>query len=315
MKLVTCLAGLALLGATACSATVPGTAAPTPAPTAGPAANQPPRPAFGAYLDAEMSFPDLATLSGQTGLKHVVLSFVLAKGGACEPAWGGTEPMDSLKGSIESFRAAGGSVTAATGGAEGAYLENVCANPTDLAAAYTKILDATGTNLLDVDIEQNVQIDKVIGALGLLQRDRGTDITLTLPTELEGLGPGQLNLVKKAAATKLDVTVNIMDMNLDAGGDFGKAMVRAGVRQDQRRRQARHLVARTGLRHLLGPAGGAAGLQRDRAAGLRLHPPARGVHRSDARLTGSRTGGGCRSPAATPSSRSALVKTSSWTAA
>jgi len=80
LKLVTCLAGLALLGATACSATVPGTAAPTPAPTAGPAANQPPRPAFGAYLDAEMSFPDLATLSGQTGLKHVVLSFVLAKG-------------------------------------------------------------------------------------------------------------------------------------------------------------------------------------------------------------------------------------------
>ena len=333
-----CLAGLALLGATACSATVPGAAAPTPAPTAGPAADQPPRPAFGAYLDASMSFPDLATLAGQTGLKHVVLSFVLAKGGACEPAWGGTEPMDSLKGSIESFRAAGGSVTAATGGAEGAYLENVCANPTDLAAAYTKILDATGTNLLDVDIEQDVQIDKVIGALGQLQRDRGTDITLTLPVDLEGLGPGQLNLVKKAAATKLDVTVNIMDMNLDAGGDFGKAMVRAaqtvltqlrkvypndtkaeqyrrlgitmmigrndtgrdhpargqpdgaGVRQDQRRRQARHLVARTGLRHLLGPAGGAAGLQRDRAAGLRLHPPARGVHRPDARLTGSTDG-------------------------
>jgi len=228
VKLVTCLvACLALLGPTACSATVSGTAAPTPAPTAAPAANPPPRPAFGAYLDAEMSFPDLATLSAQTGLKHVVLSFVLAKDGACEPAWGGSEPMDSLKGSIESFRAVGGSVTVATGGAEGAYLENVCANPTDLAAAYTKILDATGTNLLDVDIEQNVQIDKVIGALGLLQRDRGTDITLTLPTELEGLGPGQLNLVKKAAATKLDVTVNIMAMNLDAGGDFGKAMVRA----------------------------------------------------------------------------------------
>jgi len=228
VKLVTRLvACLALLGATACSATVSGTAAPTPAPTAGPAANPPPRPAFAAYLDAEMSFPDLATLSGQTGLKHVVLSFVLAKDGGCEPAWGGSEPMDSLKGSIESFRAVGGSVTVATGGAEGAYLENVCANPADLAAAYTKVLDATGTNLLDVDIEQNVKIDKVIEALGLLQRARGTDITLTLPTELDGLGPGQLNLVKKAAATKVDITVNIMDMNLDTRGDFGTAMVRA----------------------------------------------------------------------------------------
>ena len=228
MKLVTCLvAGLALLGAAACSATVPGAAAPTPAPTAGPGAPPPPRPAFAAYLDAEMSFPDLATLSGQTGLKHVVLSFVVAKDGACEPAWGGSEPMDSLKGSIESFRRAGGSVTVATGGAEGAYLENVCANPADLAAAYAKILDGTGTNLLDVDIEQNVQIDKVIDALGLVQRARGTDITLTLPTELDGLGPGQLNLVKKAAATKVDLTVNIMDMNLDTRGDFGTAMVKA----------------------------------------------------------------------------------------
>ena len=226
MKLVTRLvACLALLGATACSATVPGAAAPTT--TAAPSPAAAPRPAFAAYLDAEMSFPDLATLSGQTGLKHVVLSFVLAKDGACEPAWGGSEPMDSLKGSIESFRAVGGSVTVATGGAEGAYLENVCANPTDLAAAYTKVLDATGTNLLDVDIEQNVKIDKVIEALGLLQRARGTDITLTLPTELDGLGPGQLNLVKKAAATKVDITVNIMDMNLDTRGDFGTAMVRA----------------------------------------------------------------------------------------
>lgn len=225
MKLVTRLvAGLALLGAAACSATVPGTAAPTPAPAPPAAAS---RPAFGAYLDAEMGFPDLATLSQQTGLKHVVLAFVLAKDGACDPAWGGSEPIDSLKGSVEAFRAVGGSVTAATGGAEGKYLETACANPTDLAAAYTKILDATGTNLLDVDIEQDVQIDKVIDALGLLQRARGTDITLTLPTELDGLGPGQLNLVKKAAATKVDITVNIMDMNLDTRGDFGNAMVKA----------------------------------------------------------------------------------------
>ena len=174
-----------------------------------------------------MAFPDLATLSQQTGLKHVVLSFVLAKGNTCEPAWSGTEAMDSLKGSIEAFRAVGGSVTVATGGAEGTYVENTCANATDLAGAYTKILDATGTNLLDIDIEQNVQIDKVIDALGQVQRARGTDITLTLPVELDGLGPGQLNLVKKAAATKLAVTVNIMDMNLDTRGDFGKAMVQA----------------------------------------------------------------------------------------
>ena len=87
------------------------------------------------------------------------------------------------------FRAAGGSVTIATGGAEGTYLENACGSAADLAAAYTKILDATGTNLLDIDIEHDVQIDKVIDALGQVQRARGTDITLTLPVDLAVSAP------------------------------------------------------------------------------------------------------------------------------
>ena len=87
------------------------------------------------------------------------------------------------------FRAAGGSVTIATGGAEGTYLENACGSAADLAGAYTKMLDATGTNLLDIDIEHDVQIDKVVDALSQVQRARGTDITLTLPVDLDGLGP------------------------------------------------------------------------------------------------------------------------------
>lgn len=229
LKVVNCLvAGLVLLVPTACSASVPGAPGPTPsaAPAAPPAA-RPARPAFGAYLDPSVSVPNLPALAAQTGLKHISLSFVLAKGGACDPAWGGTEPLDSLKGTIDGFRAVGGSVTVATGGADGTYVENACGSSADLARAYTKILDATGTNLLDVDIEEAVQIDKVIDALAQVQRARGTDVTLTLPVDLDGLGPGQLNLVKKAAATNLAVTVNIMDMDFEAPGDWGKAMVRA----------------------------------------------------------------------------------------
>ena len=121
----------------------------------------------------------------------------------------------------------GGSVSIATGGAEGTYLEVACTTAADLAGAYTKILDASGTNLLDIDIEHDVQIDKVIDALGQVQRARQTDITLTLPVDLAGLGPGQLNLVKKAAATNLAIRVNIMNMNFEASGDRGKALVRA----------------------------------------------------------------------------------------
>lgn len=228
MKLVTCLvAGLVLLGPAACSATVPGAPAPTTSPTAGPGTAPPRRPAFGPYLDTSMPIPDLQTLAETTGLKHVVLSFVLAKDNTCTPGWGDGEAIESLRGTIEAFRAVGGSVTIATGGAEGTYLEVACTTPADLAGAYTKILDASGTNLLDVDIERDVQIDKVIDALGQVQRARGTDITLTLPVDLAGLGPGQLNLVKKAAATNLAIRVNIMNMNFEASGDRGKALVRA----------------------------------------------------------------------------------------
>ena len=118
-------------------------------------------------------------------------------------------------------------MTIATGGADGTYIENACRTATDLAGAYTKILDATGTNLLDIDVEHDVTIDKVIDALSQVQRARGTDITLTLPVDLDGLGPGQLNLVKRAAAVNLAVTVNIMDMDFTARGDWGKAMVAA----------------------------------------------------------------------------------------
>ncbi len=227
MRLVTCLvAGLALLpGLTACSTTMPGAPAPAqPAPTTSAPST---RPAFGAYLDISVATPDLAALGAQTGLKHVVLAFVLAKGNGCEPAWAGTDPLDTPKDTIDAFHAAGGSVTIATGGADGTYLENACRTATDLAGAYTKILDATGTNLLDIDIEHDVTIDKVIDALSQVQRARGTDITLTLPVDLDGLGPGQLNLVKRAAAVNLAVTVNIMDMDFNARGDWGKAMVAA----------------------------------------------------------------------------------------
>ncbi len=234
------MAGTALLlGLTGCSSAVPGepASATSPTTTSGPVTSHsapatrsaPPaaRPAFGPYVDTSVPLPNLAALAAQTGLKHVVLAFVVAGDGECDPAWSRTDPLDSLKAPIDAFSAAGGSVTIATGGADGTYIENACPSAADLAAAYTKILDATGTNLLDIDIEHDVQIDKVIDALSRVQRARGTDITLTLPVDLAGLGPGQLRLVQRAAAVNLAITVNIMDMDFHADGDWGRAMVAA----------------------------------------------------------------------------------------
>jgi chitinase len=220
-RLIGFFVGLALVtGLTACSTTVPGAPA---AATSSAAA----RPAFGPYLDISVQQPDLAAVAKQTGLKHVNLAFALSNKGACDPAWGGTQPVDALKTQIDAFKAAGGSVSAATGGAVGSYLENACGSATDLAAAYQKLLDGTGTNLLDVDIETGIDAAKVVDALSQVQRSRGTDITLTLPVDLGGLPAPSLDLVQRAAAANVTVTVNVMDMNFKTGGNWGQAMVDA----------------------------------------------------------------------------------------
>jgi chitinase len=215
------LIGLTMVALTACSTTVTGAPA---AATGSPAAA---RPAFGAYLDISVKQPDLAAVAKQAGLKHVNLAFALASNGACDPAWGGNQPIDALKPQIDAFKAAGGSISVATGGAVGNYLENACATAGDLAGAYTKLLDATGTNLLDVDIETGIDTAKVVDALSQVQHSRGTDITLTLPVDLGGLPAPALDLVQRAAAANVTVTVNIMDMNFKTGGNWGQAMVDA----------------------------------------------------------------------------------------
>ncbi len=220
-RLICFFVGLALMvGLSACSTTVSGS--PAVATSAGSA-----RPAFAPYVDISIKRPDLVAVAKQTGLKHVTLAFALSANGACEPAWGGTQPLDALKGEIDAFKAVGGSVSAATGGAVGSYLENACGSAADLAGAYEKLLDASGTNFLDVDIEAPVRNDVVVDALSQLQRKRGTDITLTLPVDLGGLPAPTLDLVQRAAAANVAVTVNAMDMNFRTGGNWGQAMVDA----------------------------------------------------------------------------------------
>lgn len=219
--LATFLTAAALvLGLTGCQTAIAGS------PSAAPSSPSPVM--FTPYVDISIKRPDLVAIAKATGLKHVTLAFALAGKGGCDPAWGGTQPLDALKPDIDGFRAAGGDVSVATGGAVGAYLENACTSGADLADAYGKLLDATGAINLDVDIEAPVKPDVVIDALSRLQTARGTGITLTLPIDLAGLTPGGLDLVQRAAAAHVVTTVNGMDMNFKTGGDWGQAMVDAG---------------------------------------------------------------------------------------
>ena len=161
---------------------------------------------------------------------------------------------------------------------------------------------------------------------------RGTDITFTLPVDLGGIPAERLDLVQKAAAANVPVTVNIMAMNFKTGGNWGQAMVdSAQATLDQLRKiypnaseavQNRTLsitvmigrndvgvitqpddaqkvidfaksrgVGRLGFWALARDNGalrqegqGPAGLQRDRAEGLAVHPAVRELHRPDVRV-------------------------------
>jgi chitinase len=185
--------------------------------------------AFAPYLDISVPRPDLGKVAEATGSKHVNLAFALAGGGGCVPSWGGQLAVDDpkLKAEVDALRKAGGDVTVATGGATGSYLENACKTSEELAGAYTKLLDTMGTNRLDVDIEAPAPADVIVDALSRVQRERNTVITLTLPIALGGLNEQGLDLVKRAAAAKVELTVNGMDMNFKTGGNWGQAMVDA----------------------------------------------------------------------------------------
>lgn len=210
-----------LLALTGCTSAVAGTPSAAPAAVLAPVRVAP-------YVDVSVQRPDLAAVASETGLRHVVLAFALS-GGDCRPAWGGKVAVDdpALRAEVDAFRAAGGDVTVATGGAVGTYLENACGTADELAGAYGVLLDAMGTNRLDVDVETGVRPDVIVAALAQVQGSRGTAITLTLPIDLAGLTPAGLDLVNRAAAAGVEVTVNGMDMNFRTGGDWGQAMVDA----------------------------------------------------------------------------------------
>jgi len=163
--------------------------------------------------------------------REFVLAFLLAREGRCEPVWGSERALSdpALLADIAAVRAAGGSVTAASGGATGEYLENSCASPADLARAYTAALDATGADRLDVDVEAIVPTDLVADALARVQDDRGTAITLTLPVAdaERGLESAYLPLVRALTARDVEITVNAMLMNFPVSGTWTDSLLAA----------------------------------------------------------------------------------------
>jgi len=186
---------------------------------------------FTPYVDVTGTHTSLSALAATTGQKNYVLAFVLAQESSCQASWGGTKALgdSALLQEIADLKAQGGSVTVATGGANGTYLENACSTVDSLVAAYENVLDTVGTNSLDLDIEQSVDVGKVTQALKQLQDARGTSIMLTLKVQnaSTGLTNDAMELLRAAQSAGVDVTVNAMLMNFADTGDWGSDLVTA----------------------------------------------------------------------------------------
>jgi chitinase len=219
-------------------------------------------PVVAPYLDIVSGSADVSAVHAATGQADFTVAFVVAGGPrACTPTWGGTTAIDdaTIGAQLHAIAAVGGEVVVATGGQDGTYLENAC-SAAGLAAAYEKILDVTGSNFLDLDIEQPVTPATITAALATVRKDRGTAITFTLPVDGEevGLTGAGIALLRGARAAGLDVTVNAMIMNFPPAGDWAAALsaatesVKADVASVWTERSDREVYAMIGVTPMIG---------------------------------------------------------------
>ncbi|MFF1698235.1 chitinase [Streptomyces sp. NPDC058257] len=159
------------------------------------------------------------------------LAFVVADGSDCTPVWGGTTDIDSeaVASRIAKLKKTGGAVRVSFGGAAGKELALTCDSASRLAAAYAKVLDATGATEADFDMEGDALTDSASvarrsDAIALLQKERGLKATFTLPAMPSGLTADSVALLDSANDHDARVsTVNIMAMNYGTSytGDMG----------------------------------------------------------------------------------------------
>ncbi|MFI6096768.1 cellulose binding domain-containing protein [Lentzea sp. NPDC051213] len=183
------------------------------------------------YVDITMPSPSLIDVANATGQKVFTLAFALGSSAGCSPAWGGTVPLNDSRivNDVNALKARGGSVIVATGGAMGPYLEHVCSTADSLYNAYVAVLNAVGSNSLDVDVEATIPHAIVNTALKRLQDTRGTTISYTMRIQGQdyGMDPYSVSVLQDAAAKGVTVLVNPMLMNFGYTGNWGDAMVAA----------------------------------------------------------------------------------------
>ncbi|SDT77092.1 chitinase [Actinoplanes derwentensis] len=173
--------------------------------------------------------PDPAEVVAATGVQAFTLAFVVA-GDGCEPVWTGETGLTGgvHDEAIQAIEAAGAEVIPSIGGWSGDKLGPACSTAQELAGAYQKVIDATGTTTIDVDIENadefqdhDVQ-DRILEALKLVKEDNpGLRTILTFSTSTTGPNADGQRLIARAAELDADIDVfTQMPFNFAEGTDI-----------------------------------------------------------------------------------------------
>jgi chitinase len=187
------------------------------------------------YSTLDSNAPNLGQVMSATGQKAFDMAFILASGGACAPAWDGTDPVSSdsqVAAVISGVRSDGGDVIVSAGGYNGTKLGQVCGSAAATAAAYQQVITTYGLHAFDFDLEEpeienSTAIAYEVGAAQILQReDPGLFISITMPSTTTGanyFGQLLLNEAKSLGFTPNDYTI----MPFDGGFSGSSSQVTA----------------------------------------------------------------------------------------
>ena len=170
---------------------------------------------------------DMAADEAATGLKFYTLAFLIPQSG-CTPEWeDGGYSVGQFNSQISSLQSSGGNVIISFGGADGGELAQTCTSVSSLTAAYANVVNTTGVDRLDFDIEGGVLSDTSATslrdqALAALQAENpSVQVDFTLAVAPNGLPTGtgsEYALLQDAKSKGVKVSqVNLMTMDFGDG--------------------------------------------------------------------------------------------------
>jgi chitinase len=207
---------------------------------------------FAPYSYDASSQTDLVALARASDTRFFTLAFIAnARGRVCQASWNSRQPVGPwMRASINALRTIGGDVSVAFGGAD---LAGTCPTLESLQAQYRLVVEAYNLTHLDFDIEGRNLADARVNqlrnrAVASLQREfalagRRLVISYTLPTNVTGLTPAGVNLLRDALQAGVHLAgINLMTMNYYSPRAPGDEMAQNAIRTVNSVVQQLHLL-------------------------------------------------------------------------